>query len=272
LLVESRLSLLTRNPAIVLTAARNKLRCYAARLRHEGVLELADPHLRPRFLVNTSVEAEKVVYHDNETASLERFLSAIRPGDVVYDVGANIGLYTVPAAIRAGEGGLVHAFEPVPLWRERLRANARLNRLDNVITHDVGLADRAGEFELVMKDTQGSGMGSISPSYRAEVDPARRKVLAVQLVRGEDYAIEHGLGAPNVVKIDVEGAELAVIDGLAGLLGRDDCRFVLCEVHPKWLDAPVEDVGRRLEALGFGIETIGQRRSEHHIVARRRPA
>jgi FkbM family methyltransferase len=242
------------------------------RLRGYAVLRIKDRTLAPRFHISTNIEAEKILEKDNEEELLEMFLGEINPGDTVFDIGANIGLYTLPAALKLRGTGSVYAFEPVPLWFQRLRENIKLNRLSstsNVFTYNVGLSDKDERCNLVMKEVQGSGMGGISSNYPTQMEKDKTVVIPVQLFRGDDFLLEKGISWPNVVKIDVEGAELAVLQGLEKTLQYSGCRFILCEVHPVLMNDSHGEVQKLLEKYGYHCQTSEQRRTEYHIVARR---
>jgi FkbM family methyltransferase len=242
------------------------------RLRGYAVLRLKDRALAPRFHISTNIEAEKILEKDNEEELLEMFLGEINPGDTVFDIGANIGLYTLPAALKLRGTGSVHAFEPVPLWFQRLRENIQLNRLSsvsNVFTYNIGLSDKNEVCNLVMKGIQGSGMGSITANYPNQPDKDQTVVIPVQLYRGDDFLLEKGIPGPNIVKIDVEGAELAVLRGLEKSLRYSGCRFILCEVHPALMKDAHGEVQKLLKKYGFHCQTSEQRRNEYHILAKR---
>lgn len=241
-------------------------------LRGYAVLRLKDRTLAPRFHISTNIEAEKILEKDHEEELLEMFLDEINPGDTVFDIGANIGLYTLPAALKLRGTGSVYAFEPIPLWFQRLRENMQLNRIrsmSNVFTFNVGLSDKDEICDLLMKGVQGSGMGSINTNYPNQMDKDKTMVTPVQLFRGDDFLLEKRIPGPNIVKIDVEGAELAVLQGLEKSLQYSWCRFILCEVHPPLMTDPHLEVQNLLRKYGFHCQTSEQRRTEYHIVARK---
>lgn len=146
---------------------------------------------------------------------------AIKPGDVVWDVGANIGMYTELFCQMVGKDGLVVAFEPLPESCEQIRAripNCSWLRIENIALAD---GDRAGQ--LV---TQENSYENHIHSDGSDVSDS----VPVQICRG-DTIFERVGGVPNVVKVDVEGFEEEVLQGMQQMLDSPTLRGVLIEVH-----------------------------------------
>ena len=136
------------------------------------------------------------------SAQMAHLASLLRPGDVVWDVGAHHGYVTLCAARRVAQGGAVHAFEPSARNRGILRRHVRWNRLENVTVHPFALSDRNGEARF-----GGSGTSKMyALGGGAEIVQVR---TAASLVAQGDCP------PPTFMKIDVEGAEA---DTLAGAL------------------------------------------------------
>jgi FkbM family methyltransferase len=177
-----------------------------------------------------------------EREVLADMVSEISSDDVVYDIGAYLGWHTVVAATAASDGQVV-AFEPHPV------SNRRLNEVvefveSTVQTHEVALSNDNG----VATVTEESAPG-------VQFDDADS--IEVQTVKGTEYAAENDIPSPTVIKMDVEGAEVAALNGLSELLSDPDCRVVYCEVHP--LKAPerddvIDDVIEILRSAGFDAE------------------
>ncbi|MFC6826858.1 FkbM family methyltransferase [Halopelagius fulvigenes] len=186
-----------------------------------------------------------------ERPVLEALLGELRPDDVFYDVGANVGLYSCLAADAVEPP--VFAFEPHPENADRLAQNVAHNGA-NVSQYRYALAAEEGTAELALAlDKVGSAghslVGTPGKSGYGRVEVRKR--------RGDELVESEGLPEPTVVKIDVEGAEHKVLDGLAETLSRPSCRLVYCEVHPEHLrmaGSSVADVRDRLEAFGFAVE------------------
>lgn len=186
-----------------------------------------------------------------ERQVLDSLLSDLRPEDVFYDVGANVGLYACLAADIVDT--TVVAFEPHPANAGRLAQNAAHNDA-NVSIYRCALTDESGtaELELALDHVGSAGhslVGTPGKSGYGRVEVATR--------RGDEFVASEGLPKPTVLKVDVEGAEHAVLAGLEGTLSRPSCRLVYCEIHPKRLrmaGQSVRAVRDKLTDHGFEVE------------------
>lgn len=140
----------------------------------------------------------------------------LRPGGVVFDIGANIGLFTLMASRLVGPTGRVYAFEPVPQTMARLRENLDLNAARNVMTRPHALADRHGR--TTFRIPEAGGNHSMASMMWHRTDTGVRE-LEVDLVKADDDDELREL-KPDFVKIDAEGAEGLVVSGMAGILRR----------------------------------------------------
>jgi FkbM family methyltransferase len=198
-----------------------------------------------------------------EQRVLEHLLSFLGPGDVVYDVGANVGLYAVLLAKRVGDRGLVIAFEPSSHTYAHLLDNIKLNRLTNVRCFRKALGERSGHAKLY----SGEVIGGASLVHIPE---GKGRGEVVDIVEGDQWVEGENLPLPRAVKIDVEGYECAVIEGLRRTVARHACELVCCEVHPARLPADVkpETVMDLLRSVGFGrIDTYPRWDKTFHLVA-----
>jgi FkbM family methyltransferase len=155
-----------------------------------------------------------ILLHGEFEAAESRYLSGrARAGTTVIDVGANVGLFTVPLARAVGSRGRVVAIEPGEENVARLETNLRLNRLANVLVERVAATDQDGVVELNVAD---------DPAYHStvEVHDGRGVGRALSVPAARLDTIWTRLGRPPVsaIKVDVEGAELAVLRGAETLL------------------------------------------------------
>jgi len=229
-------------------------------------LRLNQREISPSFYVSSYLELEKILQKDGESDILNLFLEKVKPGDIIFDVGANIGLYTLPCALKAKEG-MVIAFEPVPMWFNRLQDNISLNSIKNVKAYNLGLHRETQKINLTIKKVLGSGMGSIMDDYGNNIPTDVREDVCSQLVNADEFISENKIPLPNLIKIDVEGAELHVLAGLRSAISQRGCRLILCEVHPKFMKGSPVGVESLLQESGYKLETIIQRGSEYHILA-----
>jgi FkbM family methyltransferase len=161
-----------------------------------------------------------------ESAVQEAMVRHLGRGGVFYDIGANLGFFSLLAAHIAGlNEGRVYAFEAAPDNAEAIAVNAALNAIVNVEVLAVAVSDRAGRGRLQVVDDQ---------SWSKLVDygehPFTERVIEVELVAIDDLVAGGRLRPPDVVKIDVEGAELAVLRGMADTIARHR-PAIICELH-----------------------------------------
>ena len=176
----------------------------------------------------------------------------VRPGDVVYDCGANLGLYC-RYLIGSLEAGRVIAFEPSPDNRGLLAQNLVLGRIaDRVTVMPMALGDEDGMAEFQVDDIQ-SASGTLSKVTGGEPCVGRKNLgfgpLTEQVLcrRIDTVAAEEGLPVPDMLKIDVEGAEGLLLRGAAGLL-RDRSPRLLVELHGPDM---ARDVVAFLDGIGY---------------------
>jgi FkbM family methyltransferase len=182
--------------------------------------------------------------HDSsfDPVELEFMRDALEAGATAIDVGANVGVYAITAALCVGATGHVIAVEADEDYRPRLRANLEYNGLENVDIIAAAAGDADGEIELIIADDR--AFSSIKPLVSYSGSGATRRIPYRRL-----DSIWADAGEPPVafVKIDVEGAEVEVVAGAEQLLMR--CRPALVvEVRP---DLTEPEVRRRLVAIGY---------------------
>lgn len=189
---------------------------------------------------------------------------AIKLGDVAWDVGANVGLYTVKFADAAGTHGHVCAFEPSPQNLHRLRA--RCVGYDNVTILAAGLSAEPGRLAFAQGEDE---LGATSKLVQST---ATGNTIEVDIKRGDDLVANNEAPCPNVVKIDVEGREHKVLSGLTETLKNPLLRTLVIEVHFRLLKendaayAPKE-IEQTLERNGFKVRWV----DASHICATRVP-
>ncbi len=187
----------------------------------------------------------------------------LRSGGVYYDVGTNVGCVLIPVAKILGERGLAIGFEPQPANYQQLIKNVSLNGLRNVTLFPLALGDRNRELPIF-------GTGATATTVpRAAAWHVNSPVEAIPARRGDDWREETGLPIPKAVKIDVEGAEFAVLTGLEKTLSSPLCELLCLEIHPLLMPAEVsvDALVSLVRSLGFTRAEIRARESEIHLIA-----
>jgi FkbM family methyltransferase len=169
----------------------------------------------------------------------------LAPGDTFLDIGANHGSYSLLAARRVGAGGAVLAFEPQPLLAELIRRSFAANGFSHGRVEQVALADRGGWTRLFVPRTN-SGAASVHEA----LSPSRgASVIDVELVSLDDRLLERPpLPGRILVKLDVEGAELAVLRGARALLSRRRPPLIV-EISPATMRAAGHGLQELLDVL-----------------------
>lgn len=180
-------------------------------------------------------------------------LSHLESGDVFFDVGANKGLYSCIVGRSSSDIDVV-AFEPHPEFLSKLYSNIELNNID-VSVVDCALSDADSELSIDNMQLNHSKVGG---------------AVTVNTMRGDDAIVEYDLPEPDIMKIDIEGAELRAIDGFEDSLRSGNPRLLYIEVHPDMLPEfgdTVADLNDRLDSYGYNWEYIHNRDSQEYIRA-----
>lgn len=160
----------------------------------------------------------------HETEQIEFFQNSIKSGDIIFDIGANEGDYSLTSAKRIGNLGKVFAFEPDPSRVKILEKNVELNSFNQIEIIPMAISDKTGN---VFFDN-----GFCSEETGKNV---------IKTMSLDDF-IENNNILPNRIKIDVEGFELNVIKGMEKFLDRNTELFLLIEIHPQFISGKKKDI------------------------------
>jgi len=176
-----------------------------------------------------------------EQATLARFL---KPGQVLYDIGSNVGFFSVLGARLVGPTGRVYAFEPFPTTAAQVRINAELNGFSHLETIEAAVSNASGRARLA------DGGSSMQHSLKYQGPGIDVRTVAI-----DDLVAAGSIRPPNFVKLDVEGAEVDVLKGMHGVIARHR-PVIMCEVH--WIGAEfLAHVDRNLKPLGYTAVPLG---------------
>lgn len=145
-----------------------------------------------------------------EFAIQEKILKFIQEGDLVFDIGANIGQYALPFSAKVGQKGKVISFEPDPNTFSLLQLNKKANQCQNLICFNHGLGDQESELEFYRDTQTGGRRGSFKKEFVGNNYDGHSEKVSIKKLD----TIVSEFGKPDFVKIDVEGFEVQVLEGL----------------------------------------------------------
>lgn len=177
----------------------------------------------------------------SEPAVQAAFKKHVKKGDVVYDIGAHAGFYTLLASSLAGSEGRIYAFEPLPENFKNLLAHLRINGVKNSQAYQTAVSEKSGK--LFFERGGNTYTGRISEKGSVQVD----------VVSIDDLVEKQKIPLPDFVKMDVEGHELAVLKGMSKTLEMK--RRIIIEMEANSSRA---DVFGFLESRGYIIERLDQ--------------
>lgn len=163
--------------------------------------------------INAGPDTRRFTFGEYELPVQQAIVSLVRSGDVCYDIGANIGFFSLLLGRLVGASGMVYAFEPVPRNASTVERNALLNGMENISVLRLALSRDDGTAELLLAHHAG---GAVLKS--AGTPPDLAGSLMVQTASVDSLVEQQRIKLPDVVKIDVEGAEMDVLHGMQEVL------------------------------------------------------
>lgn len=190
-----------------------------------------------------------------ESSELAFILRVLKPGTTFFDVGANAGLFSLAAGKKLyGQSSSIFAFEPCPSTFAILQKNLQLNDLTQVRAMCSAISESTGECELFVNAQFKDALNSLQPPSHTDADVVAR--VRVPTITLDEFVARENIPQVDVMKVDVEGAELLVFRGGSRLLRRPDAPLILYEGY-SWCTAgfhyhPVELMWL-LESFGYEL-------------------
>jgi FkbM family methyltransferase len=201
--------------------------------------------------------------HIHEEHTTELFKKVIREGDVVVDLGANLGYFTLLAAKLIGKRGRVYSFEPEPRNYHYLLKNIELNGYDNVSAMQKAVSDRSGKVKLYVcaydsghhTINQYEGIKAYNPNFAGD----KKDFVEVATVTLDEFF--EGMKQPiSVIKMDVEGAEMLALSGMDRVVRENEDIKMFVEFFPLLIremgGSPEEFIRRLLEDYHLSVFVI----------------
>jgi len=204
-------------------------------------------------VVRIDPRVRHLVPHEPEPALFAFLKETVRPGDVVLDVGAFAGIYAVLAARWSAPGGRVIAFEPTPSSAALARRHFAYNGTgsDRVRLVEAAVSDRGGRGALhLYDDTAMPYVNSLAAAVDTDAPPVVRDVAVVTI---DDVCRDLGI-APTVIRMDVQGAEIAALRGARETIHAARRLTLVVEMHPQcWPAFGVTETSARETLAELGL-------------------
>ncbi len=198
------------------------------------------------------ISKELAVSSIREKVATEYTYKILKRGDIVVDIGANIGYYALLEARLVGDNGLVYAIEPAPHNLSLLTQNCKINNYKNILVYECAIGNNDGETTLF-----------ISKKHNWNSMIVREELEIVDQINVKTYKLDTFLEdkkIPTYIRMDVEGFEYEIIKGMANLLSRDIPLRLFIEVHPHIMNkSDLIELLKTLKISGFEVELIAKR-------------
>jgi FkbM family methyltransferase len=171
---------------------------------------------------------QRIYFGFYEIAVTELFKKILKPGDVFFDLGANVGYYSFIASQLIGQSGQVHAFEPILDNVSLFVMNIQSNLISNIMVNILAVGSKSGSLTLYTENgiPEDSGWASV-------VQAGHRNTKAeVRMISLDEYLLSSNIDHIRLLKMDIEGSELDALKGGGHLFSRKDAPDIICEVNP----------------------------------------
>ena len=205
---------------------------------------------------------DRICKAGGEREQIQKFMELLKPGDVVWDVGTFIGMYSLFSSHAVGSKGKIYSFEPEPKTAQRAQRNFDLNGSTTIRLLECALGAEDGLATIYPSKADENAIHSLKPN-------ARRQTEGIQITvhRGDSLVEKNEAELPNAIKMDIEGAEHLALSGMQNILNDRRCRMIFLELHPEDLPAfgaSAEQVRELIQSAGFKLDHEQKRGSEFH--------
>lgn len=204
------------------------------------------------FKMNLSLDkqVDKEIFMEIFESETQNFYAEIvKKGMVIFDIGANKGLYSLIAASKIEPDGKIVSFEPAPKAYDALVSNILLNNFTTIYPFKVGIADKQGEviFNICKDDAYNSiGNNPLKPIKEKQV---------IKTISIDEFCESQNIDKIDLMKIDTEGAEELAIKGGIKTLSKDNGPLIICEYNSKTDYGIANSTGmfNLLKKMGYSI-------------------
>jgi FkbM family methyltransferase len=190
------------------------------------------------------------IYEPNQTEIVKKY---VREGDIVIDIGAHVGYYTLLMAQLVGKNGKVYSFEPDPVNFQLLKKSVEINGFENVVLIQKAVSNITDKVKLFLGDDD----SAINRIYDAKLGDAKESI-DVNSVTIDEYFKEND-ELINFIKLDSEGSEVKIINGMKQFLSRNKKLVMMTEFFPFLIKKSGDEPNQYLKSLeksGFSLYNI----------------
>jgi FkbM family methyltransferase len=202
------------------------------------------------------------MWEKNEAACFKRH---IHSGMVVLDIGANVGYYSLLAAGNVGASGKVFAFEPEPSRHRLLEKNIQANGCKQIVSVQMAVSNKTGTARLYLDPGKNPG------DHRLYDSNDGRESIVVETVRLDDFFRDND-SPIHFIKMDIQGTEMAALEGMGDIIKRNDDLVILTEFWPEGMRkcgfSPIQFLNT-LAGQGFRLHIVAD---ENKALKQREPA
>ena len=176
--------------------------------------------------LDVSRDVDKYFYWGEfESEIIEFLLALLIKSSIFFDIGANIGIYSLVASKNIITGGKIYAFEPADWAYDRLTENISINDIKNVETFKLAVSDFTGSRQFYVCEDDAYNSLISTPMKQVQ------KVVAINSIRLDDFCLDKNIDHIDILKIDVEGADFLVLKGTEKILRSDLPPIIICEFN-----------------------------------------
>ena len=249
---------LARNTRNLLNPRAIAWRYMKKRHPNKAIISKLGRDLKVRIYPNDIIGASIFVNGMFEPAECKFVTKFLKPGMVFFDVGANLGQYTLLAARQVGTKGQVHSFEPSPRMFAELEFNVALNNFTDIcVLNPFAVADKPGRANLSRYEPGKEVFGSIGSNTRKE--GAIIGYYDIETITLDEYVAKSGISHIDLIKMDIEGAEFLALRGSESVLSRTDAPAIILEmadINTVGFGYKATEIWDYLEMLGYHMYCI----------------
>ena len=221
------------------------------------------PSINMKMLLSADAFFSGAYVSSSYEPHVEQFIKRVlKPGNTCIDIGANVGYYTLFFAKCVGTNGRVISFEPTPKSFAILNRNVKINQLTNVKTQKLAIFDKTGEIEFHEGPTGYDVFNSVGQITHPKVSHIPFSKTLVPCITFDKFREDSHIGKVDLIKVDVEGAEMFVIKGMEKTLDENPQAILILEFQNSTtagLNYSCKDIGLWLAERGWKLSEIKKR-------------